>query len=237
MPLINRVGGGCDVSGVTAAAEHVRKGYMFVDADGEEKEGTLPDGTYDETFLDKNGKPIISMGINSDGIVAALFGHNDGYFKGRSYAGSYQLPVVKGQTFVPGDKEQTIVEAGKFTTGDIKMSPAQFYANTTNSANSKISATEIELETGFTRKPSYIAVVLASNQTALGSPNILIKSFFIRGDNQMYWVGARYSTGASVAGSGDGLNYSLSMNGTRVIITLKGTGASFGSGTYEYMVY
>lgn len=92
--------------------------------DAEEK-ASVQYGTVHSAFLDKNGNGFVLVGAPSaSGVVTAMFGIQEGYFEKTTWTGSFNLDTIESQTFIPTDEEQTIVPAGKYVTGDIKIAPA-----------------------------------------------------------------------------------------------------------------
>lgn len=63
-----------------------------------------------------------SISVSSSGVITASSTQTEGYVSGETKSATKQLPTIGGQTFVPTKEQQTIVSAGKFTTGDIKIS-------------------------------------------------------------------------------------------------------------------
>lgn len=62
-----------------------------------------------------------SISVSSSGVITASSTQTEGYVSSGTKNATKQLPTVEGQTFVPTEEVQTIVPAGTFTTGDIKM--------------------------------------------------------------------------------------------------------------------
>ena len=129
-------GGGTDVSGVTAAASDVRKGKVFVDSTGAEKEGTQPTrGSADVTLA--NSKVTVPAGIydqqvqvdvpsgeqatpeiavSGSGLITATAGDK---------SATKQLSTQSGKTITPGPTEQIAVVAGTYVTEDIIVAAVQ----------------------------------------------------------------------------------------------------------------
>ena len=129
-------GGGTDVSGVTAAASDVRKGKVFVDSTGAEKEGTqptrgsadvtlanskvtVPAGIYDQQVqvdvpVTEQATPVIE--VSNSGLITATAGDK---------SATKQLSTQSGKTITPGPTEQIAVAAGKYVTGDVIVAAVQ----------------------------------------------------------------------------------------------------------------
>ena len=134
--------GGADVSGVTAAAGDVVEGKIFVDSEGVEQIGTIPEKDSEDITVSgrtvnipggryKNSveksiaegtlaDPIISVDTSTGEITATSKVSAEGYLsKSDSKSNTKTLSTQPETTITPGTFRKTAVSSGKYTTGAV----------------------------------------------------------------------------------------------------------------------
>lgn len=109
--ILNMSGGGVDTSGVTATANDVKQGKVFVNANGEEVSGNIPTVT--------QATPSIS--VSSAGLITASATQTAGYVEAGSKSATKQLTVQAAKTVTPSASSQTAVASGRYTTGAVTV--------------------------------------------------------------------------------------------------------------------
>lgn len=151
--MLETVEAGPDVSGVTATAADVRKGKIFVDADGNEVAGTIPDVAI--------AKPVIE--VAATGLITATVTQDEGYVsEGRDFE-TKLLSIQSAKTVTPSTEEQTVVEAGKYTTGAVKVAAVPTQTKTV--APSKSSQEVTPADDKFLSKVTVEAMPVATQAT------------------------------------------------------------------------
>lgn len=154
---------GVDVSGVTAEAADVLTGKTFVDSEGKEVPGSMPEIAAE------------SHALGSDGTYTIPEGYHDG-------SGTVEAETVAGETKYATTSPQTAVAAKKFTLGAVNIAAITqtnlAAGNIKNGINIKISNgnTDVFDETG-TYKGFYYASLMSSAGTTTFSTNNGDKSF------------------------------------------------------------
>lgn len=97
-------GSSIDYSTLTATAENVRQGKVFIGADGNEQTGNAPEIAKQTVSLEANGTFEISAGIHDEATTV-----------------SQTLETFAAQTVTPGASAITVSAAGKYGTGDITV--------------------------------------------------------------------------------------------------------------------
>lgn len=106
------VGSNIDLSGITAEAADVFGGKKFVDVNGILTDGAMPIVT----------QPTPSIMVDSNGLITASTEHEmPGYVAMGLKSNTKQLDIQAAKTITPSTAAQTVVEAGKYTTGAIKV--------------------------------------------------------------------------------------------------------------------
>ena len=120
-------------------------------------------------------------------------------------------------TYTPGISEQTILSAGTYCSGEQKIAAIPVYSGAGTSGG----AYKRRFETGFSRVPSYVAAHLKGEATSTGDYGFFITDFIIYG-GMMYYTAVDSTDGKHYNGTieeGE-YGYTLTMNGTELIITL-----------------
>ena len=111
MSIFNMVGGGVDTSAVTATADDVLSGKIFIDSNGEEVPGNIP--------TVEQATPTVA--VNSAGLVTASATQEKGHVAAGTKTATKQLTVQAAKTVTPSGSVQTAVASGVYTTGAIKV--------------------------------------------------------------------------------------------------------------------
>lgn len=156
--------------------------------------------------------PIISVGAN--GLITASATQLAGYVANGTKSATKQLPTQGAVTITPGDSVQTVVNAGTYVTGDIKVAAEEGkMAIGTYSNGSSSALTSFTINTGFVVKHMMFVASVLTN----GAPS----SF------------GRYTDGAGMvvasgpyAASAQGSTTSLALNSTANSTTLSWTGCN-----------
>ena len=77
----------------------------------------------------------MSVSINSSGLIIATATRPEGWFAGGSQTATTQLATQAATTVTPTAATQTIVAAGKYTTGDVKVAAVPTDTNNTFTSN------------------------------------------------------------------------------------------------------
>ena len=134
-------GGGADVSGVTAGTDDVVEGKIFVDSEGNEKTGTIPEkdaddisvsgatvnvpaGRYKEATSKAVSDGALSLpeiSVNASGVITATSKVSTaGYLStSSSKSNTKTLSTQSGTTITPGTSKKTAVFSGRYTTGTV----------------------------------------------------------------------------------------------------------------------
>lgn len=74
--------------------------------------------------ISKVAVPTPSVSVSSSGLITASAKQSAGYTPGGTKSATKQLTTTGAKTVTPGSTEQTVVKAGTYVTGDIKVSAA-----------------------------------------------------------------------------------------------------------------
>lgn len=80
--------------------------------------------------------PTIS--VDANGLITAEAVQTAGYVEAGTKSATHQLLTQPGETVAPGTEEQTIVEAGTFVTGDIKVAAVESGGGTSSPVESDV---------------------------------------------------------------------------------------------------
>ena len=105
-----------DVTGVTADAADVAAGKKFVGADGVLRDGSMPSVT--------QATPSIS--VSSVGLITASATQAAGKVAAGTKSATKQLTTQGAKTVTPTTSEQVAVEAGVYTTGEVKVAAVSY---------------------------------------------------------------------------------------------------------------
>lgn len=90
---------------------------------------SVPKGYYPEAVsksVETTGLGTPSITVDANGKITSSVTHTvSGYVEANTKTATKQLPTQAGKTVTPTDAEQTVVSAGTYVTGDIKVAAAE----------------------------------------------------------------------------------------------------------------